>query len=60
MVIMGSFSSKEEELRDFILNALNIQGLNAEKAFFGLMVYLDGQGFRLTIREDIPTKGTRT
>jgi len=50
---MAGFNDKELELRDFVLDALNIQGVNAEKAFFGIMVYLDGRGFKLVIREDI-------
>jgi len=49
---MAGFSDREETLREFLLNALEIQGITAEKTFFGLMVYLDGAGFKLVLRED--------
>ena len=50
---MAGFNEKEENLRNFLLNALEIQGITAEKTFFGLMIYLDGIGFKLVLREDM-------
>lgn len=48
----GGLNKRESQVREKIIEALNNAGLNAEKAFFGVMVYMDGKGYKLTLSED--------
>jgi hypothetical protein len=48
----GGFNKKEDEVRGLIIKAFEKDGINAEKTFFGVIVYHEGKGFKLVLRED--------
>lgn len=48
----GGMAKKEKEVRKLVVDSLTQAKLNAEEAFFGVLLYHEGKAYKLVIRED--------